>query len=42
MITKAEKREKLKNNQRKMIVTNKSIFKILKIKQEKSKKAIKN
>lgn len=38
MITKAEKREKLIKNHRKMIVTNRSIFTLQRIKKEKIKK----
>lgn len=38
MTTKAEKREKLKNNKNKMIVSNRSIFTLLRIKNKKINK----
>lgn len=36
--TKAEKREKLKNNRSKMIIKNRSIFTIVRIKRKKAEK----
>lgn len=38
MKTKAEKREQLKRNQRKMTISNRSIFNIIRIKKNKAKK----
>ncbi len=38
MITKAEKREKLRNNRSKMIVSNRSIFTLVNIKKNKNEK----
>lgn len=38
LLKKAEKREKLKNNRNKMIISNRSIFTLLRIKNKKLKK----
>lgn len=40
MTTKAEKREKLRNNRSKMIVSNRSIFTLVRIKQKNANKRI--
>ena len=41
MITKSEKREKLVKNHRKMIINNRSIFTLLRIKKDKNEKYLK-